>query len=190
MRNTFIYYNIIAAILWGSMAVVESFATQHSVYGALFVKFSVYGILGWLVLFAFTTDLGLVWRNFLSYTKNHHSLCLLNVFSIFLGAFGTFAMYCAFKECGSNKAIVIIIAYCIPVIVVFLLSYFVMKETYNIFALFGILSIIVGVLIINYYGVQKKNETNHTILQKEQDNTCTTPAPLAWQSAVDAVAFD
>ena len=107
MRNTFIYYNVIAALLWGSMAVVESVASQHSVYGALFVKFSVYGILGWLVLFAFTTDLGLVWRNFLSYNKNHHSLCLLNVFSIFLGVFGVFAMYRAFKECGSNKAIYI-----------------------------------------------------------------------------------
>jgi hypothetical protein len=78
-----------------------------------------------------------------------------------------------------------------------LLSYFVLKETYNIFALFGILSIIVGVSIINYYGVQKKEETNqptikaHTILQKEHDdNACTTPAPLAWKSAVDAVAFD
>ena len=78
----------------------------------------------------------------------------------------------------------------------FLLSYFVLKETYNIFALFGILSIIVGVSIINYYGVQKKDETNQpaikalTILQKEHaDNTCTTHAPLVWKYAVDTVAL-
>ena len=79
--------------------------------------------------------------------------------AVSIGVLGVYSMYCAFDQCGNNKALAIIISYCVPSVIVMALSIFVLHETYNIYAYIGVLCIIVGVILIDGYGIYSSDST-------------------------------
>ena len=89
----------------------------------------------------------------LAFAREKPLLLLLFCLVVSLGSFGAYFAYCAFDQCGDNKALAIIISYCVPSVIVALLSYFVLNETYNWVACLGVIMIIAGVLLIDIYGV-------------------------------------
>lgn len=112
----------------------------------------IYGIVGTTLVFCL--------RGFSSIHSNLHifieqrpQLPALLCMGITAGVFGTYFLYCAFDSCGDNKALAVIISYCVPVVIVSLLSYFVLGEQYNLYAVLGVMMIVASVLLIDVLGI-------------------------------------
>lgn len=69
------------------------------------------------------------------------------------GLFGTYFAYCAYRCSGANRGLAVIISYCVPVVVVAVLSYFFLHEQYNRYAVAGVAMIVGGVYLIDRKGV-------------------------------------
>lgn len=131
------------------MSVTESFCGQYNFYGSLFTKFIVYGLAGIILMLLKYNKVSEGIHKLANYKTKPF---LLLIISVFIGAIGTYFMYCAFDICGYNKNVVLIIAYCVPVLVITLLTYFLLGETLNFYAVIGILMIVLGVLLIKLKG--------------------------------------
>lgn len=150
----FIQYSLVASAFWGVMSLMESIAGQHRMYSALLAKYVCYGISGALLLLVLKGPQYL-YNDIVSFVHEKPLFFALFCLVVSLGSLGVYSMYCAFQACGNNKALAIIISYCVPSVIVATLSYFVLKETYNWCACVGVLMIIAGVIMIDVYGVNK-----------------------------------
>ena len=147
----FIQYSLFASVFWGVMSVIESIAGQHRMHSALLAKYVCYGLFG--VLFLWVLKGGsFLYDDLTGFIRERPLFLMFFCLTMSLGAIGAYFMYCAFQSCGNNKALAIIIIYCVPSIIVSLLSYFVLKESYNMHALAGVVLIVSGVILIDGYG--------------------------------------
>jgi drug/metabolite transporter (DMT)-like permease len=133
------------------MSVTESFCGQYNFYGSLFTKYVVYGSAG---LFLILLKYNKVSEGLHKLANYKTKQFLLLIVAVLIGTMGTYFMYCAFDICGDNKNVVLIIAYCVPVLVIALLTYFFLGETLNFYAVIGILLIVLGVLLIKLKGTK------------------------------------
>lgn len=147
----FIRYSLLASLFWGVMSIIESIAGQHRMHGALLAKYICYGIFGVLFLVCLKGRTFL-YNDLAAFSQERPTFLAFFCLAMSLGAIGAYFMYCAFQQCGSNKAIAIIISYCVPSVIVAILSYVVLKESYNMFAILGMLMIVGGVVLIDVYG--------------------------------------
>ena len=157
MKLDFIAYSVLGASLWGIMGIAESVCGQFNMPGALFTKYIMYSLPG--VAF-------LLWKKqqvtngLVQLATKQTTAYILLIMGIFVGCLGTFCVYKAFETCGLNKGRVLVISYCVPVIIMVTLSYFLLGEKYNTYALLGIIMIVAGVLIIKLKGsVDVKNHS-------------------------------
>ena len=148
----FIQYSLVASAFWGVMSLMESIAGQHRMYSALLAKYVCYGLSGALLLLVLKGPRYL-YNDVLFFVQQKPLFFAMFCLVVSIGSLGVYSMYYAFQICGNNKATAIIISYCVPSIIVAVLSYFVLKERYNWCACIGVLMIIVGVLLIDVYGV-------------------------------------
>ena len=149
--QTFIQYSLLASVFWGVMSVIESIAGQYRMYSALLVKYVSYGLFGVIFLCTLKGS-SFLFKDLAQFIKERPYFLMFFCFVMSLGAIGVYFMYCAFQSCGKNKALAIIISYCVPSIIVALLSYLVLKESYNLYALVGVILILSGVVLIDVYG--------------------------------------
>ena len=152
----FIYYALIAATFWGVMSVVESVAGQHKLFGALLLKYVVYGIAGTVFLLVYKGAPAL-YTDTVDFARERPWLFALMCGAVAIGTLGAYYMYCSFDQCGDNKALAIILSYCVPLISVVFLSYFVLGERYNLYAVLGVAMIVGGVLVIDLLGADSNN---------------------------------
>ena len=166
--QAFVLYSLLAAGLWGIMSVIESVAGQYQLYSALLVKYLIYGVAGTLFVLLFKG-----WRKLYTDTRTFIRvrpwLFVVLVIGVSIGIFGTYFMYCAFDQCGDNKALAVIISYCVPVVVVSLLSYFVLGERYNAYAVLGVVLIVAGVLVIDLLGVEAEGGDTKALTVKPNE---------------------
>jgi drug/metabolite transporter (DMT)-like permease len=155
--NEFIVYSLLAAVLWGIMGVVESVAGQYSMYASLLLKYLLFGVAGAIFLFCLRGYDSLE-SDLEQFASSKPELFALHCVTVSLGLLGTYFAYRAFGSCGQNKGIAIIIAYCVPVVIVAFASYMFLDEKYNRFAVLGILLILGGVLVIDIYGINSQQK--------------------------------
>ena len=149
----FLFYSLVSAFFWGVMATVESVAGQYQMHSTLLVKSLLYGIVG-SALVLYLRGLSTVQSNIITFVKDRPQLLALLCAGVTAGVFGTYFLYCSFDSCGENKALAVIISYCVPVVIVALLSYFALGERYNAYAVLGVVMILAGVLLIDVLGVE------------------------------------
>lgn len=148
----FIQYSLIASVFWGVMGTMESISGQYRMHSALVIKFIFYCLTGILFLLALKGPTFL-YNDVTSFVQERPRLFLGFCLALALGSTGSYFLYCAFNQCANNKALAIIISYCVPSVIVALLSYFFLKESYNWCACVGVVLILAGVIIIDVYGV-------------------------------------
>ena len=162
IQAPFVQYTLIAALFWGFMGVSESVAGQANMYGALCVKYALYGIGGTAFLVLLLGGWSALKNHVVEFVHTHPRTFVIEVVAVLGGLVGTYFMYKAFRCCGSNKALAVIISYCVPVIVVAILSYVFLKERFNKYAILGVLLILTGVICIDYYGIDDEPRSTHT----------------------------
>lgn len=135
------------------MATVESVAGQYQMHTTLLLKCILYGIVGSSLVF-YLRGLPTVQSNIITFARDRPQLLALLCAGVTAGVFGTYFLYCAFDSCGDNKALAVSINYCVPIVIVALLSYFVLGERYNAYAVMGVVMILAGVLLIDVLGVE------------------------------------
>jgi len=155
----FVQYSLAASIFWGVMSVLESMAGQHRMHSALLTKFILYGLSG-AVLLLLLKGPHFLYDDLCRFTQEKPWLLAVFGLVVSFGSLGVYFMYCAFDQCGNNKALAIIISYCVPSVIVAILSYSVLKESYNWLACVGAVMILFGVLLIDIYGVNHNSKSN------------------------------
>ena len=148
----FVQYSLFASLFWGVMSVLESVAGQHRMHSALLTKFILYGLSGTMLLLLLKGP-QFLYNDMCQFAQERPGLLAVFGLVVSAGSLGVYCMYCAFDQCGDNKALAIIISYCVPSVIVALLSYSVLKESYNWCACVGAVMILLGVLMIDVYGV-------------------------------------
>ena len=154
----FIQYSLLASVLWGVMGTMESISGQYRMHGALVIRHVCYCLTGLLFLMALKGPTFL-YNDIASFVHERPRLFAGFCLALALGSIGSYFMYYAFDQCGNNKALAIIIGYCVPSVIVALLSYFFLKESYNWCACAGVVLILSGVILINVYGVSPITST-------------------------------
>ena len=145
----FVSYSLLASLMWSIMSIAESYFAQFNYQGALFTKFILYGLVGMILLLI---NFKKIKEGLHDFTKTKTKSFILLILAIIVGSLGTYFMYRAFNICGENKAIVISISYCVPVLFVVLLAYLFLGERLNLYAILGIILIVLGVLVIKIKG--------------------------------------
>ena len=92
-------------------------------------------------------------RELAEFARDRPQLLALLCASVIFGLCGTYFSYRAYRSCGANKGIAIIISYGVPVVIVTLLTYLFLHERYNGWAGLGVLMILGGVVVIDQLGV-------------------------------------
>jgi drug/metabolite transporter (DMT)-like permease len=153
--HLFVLYSLIAAVVWGVAGIIDSVAGQYSMRPALLLKCVVLGACAVIILpaIAGARELGTSLAEFYTQRPN---LFALQCFAGVLYFVGVYWAYCAFQVCGQHKALVIVISYCAPVLVAILLSYAVLGERYNRYAILGSALVLSGVAVINRWGIEQK----------------------------------
>jgi len=150
----FILYGIIAAFFWGIMGVAESVASQHNLWGSLFIKYIIYGV-GGLILVLILKGYTPLKTEITTFIKEKPKIVGLLCGCVVVGLMGTYFAFKSYVVCREYKGLAVIIAYCVPVIIITIISYVFLKERYNLYAILGILMILGGVLIIDLLGIDK-----------------------------------
>ena len=152
--HLFVLYSLLAAVVWGVAGIVDSVAGQYSMQPALLLKCVVLGACAAIALPAMVGASELRTR-FMDFYEQRPKLFALQCVAGVLYFIGVYWSYCAYRECGQHKALVIIISFCAPVLVAVLLAYTVLGERYNRYAIVGSLMVLAGVAVINGWGIEQ-----------------------------------
>lgn len=166
IRHAFVGYSLLAALFWGLMSVAESVAGQTSMHAALSVKYLLYGVAGTAFVVVLAGGFSNAVRNVVDFARTAPRVFTVQVASVLVGVLGTYFAYRAFACCGDHKGLAVIISYCVPVVIVATLSYLVLRERYNGYALLGVMCVVGGVILIDYCGIERAPLASSAPLQK------------------------
>ena len=143
---------MLTGVAWGAMGVVEATAGQYRMHSALLIKYLLYGLTG--AAFVMWLKGGDYLREeVVDFYRTRPDLLAMLCASVVLGLFGTYFAFCSYHSSGNNRGMSVVLCYCLPVIVIAALSYIFLRERYNGYAVTGVACILVGVYIIDRFGV-------------------------------------
>ena len=153
--HAFVGYSLIASALWGVMSITEAYAGGLYNESALLLKFAVFGAVGvGAALVALSRGAALS-RQYRAFARERPGLLLWLVVAIALGALGTAIAYRAYAICGKNRGVTVAITYGAPLVIVTLASALVLRERLRVGALVGVLLILLGIYVVDQFGVNQ-----------------------------------
>lgn len=157
--HSFVVYSLLASALWGVMSITEAYVGGKYDQIAFLLKLLVFGLVGVgvAVAAALRGRFEPIANQLRQIAHERPGLLAWLVAVIVLGAFGTMLAYKAYARCGKNRGVTVAITYGAPLIVVTAISAVVLKERLGRGGFVGILLIMLGIYVIDRYGVDTGN---------------------------------
>jgi uncharacterized membrane protein len=147
--------SIITASLWGVIIIIDVIMGKISPLLAICIANMSYGFSG-LLIFIFFYDK--IKKDFNKLFKSNKLLLFTFIFSIFfLGTCARFFYYSAYKQAGNKAHIAFSIMFSMPIVLSGLGAYLFLKEELNVASFFGMFLIIVGIIVMKFYGPKEYN---------------------------------
>ena len=150
--------SLITSVIWGCMALSSSAMGFSIIEGAAFLKALFYGLSSIPYFFLYKKEIN---KDVLFMIKNKPKILAMAIMLFFIG--GSVAQYFYFKSINqSNKHshIVITITHTLPIVIAVIGSYFLLGEEINKETIVGILFVLIGVIIMKFFGHKSDNNKN------------------------------
>ena len=147
--------SILAAILWGGVAVAEGYMGKKSKEVGLFFKFLILGIAAIFFFFFFKKK---IIKDTIKIWNNNNMTLFYYIWGAVIGAiFANYFYWTALEESADRANIVIAITWTLPIVIAAIIMNLFFNEKTNIPSMIGIALILSGVLILKLYNPVEKN---------------------------------